>query len=533
MEGTSFSTPAVSYKPRDFTSASKRYSRLTTGNAQSSYEPYHSTPKQPSPGSAHITSYSTSSLPVGHSSGTAHSYVKGSPSVGMGKTSPSPNRVRAGSPSRGFASPPRHNYVSELETTTIQKQRKELHLLIGELQDRDRELNEMVASHQKQLLAWEQDRQKLLTLEQRYSRLEGELKSRSEQLKSQSTQLKVLESQDQSKELALQSTQKQLEQMSEKASAASRRAHELEEHTVQLNGMIRDLSSKVGQFEAREQELVTMLKLKDNDLAEASAHITDMSGKLKRFDRANKEIRQTEAATRKELATLKQKWNGEKQELDKMKGQLNEQNNTNTEQSIELGQLQGDLQALQQELTLAGEREKRKDQLLELQRSKQERTDAELTNLRQVYERQHRDLSLLQLNLDSKNEVLIRSQLSNSLHDEHTRSHNASRSPGNLSRKSHESSLPNNNSLIEGGLVDDNGEPGGPEFSSGDTEDLLTADSSGETQAETSPTSKLHRLLTESRQMVQNLEQTTLPPYMNKPNKQDEQSRANETGDQN
>ena len=64
---------------------------------------------------------------------------------------------------------------------------------------------------------------------------------------------------------------------------------------------------------------------------------------------------------------------------------------------------------------LEGEREKRKDQLLELQRSKQERTDAELTNLRQVYERQHRDLSLLQLNLDSKNEVLIRSQLSNSL----------------------------------------------------------------------------------------------------------------------
>ena len=63
--------------------------------------------------------------------------------------------------------------MSELETTTIQKQRKELHLLIGELQDRDRELNEMVASHQKQLLAWEQDRQKLLTLEQRYSRLEG------------------------------------------------------------------------------------------------------------------------------------------------------------------------------------------------------------------------------------------------------------------------------------------------------------------------------------------------------------------------
>ncbi len=65
--------------------------------------------------------------------------------------------------------------MSELEANTIQKQRRELQLLIGELQDRDRELNEMVASHQNQLLAWEQDRQKLLTLQQRYTRVNGEL----------------------------------------------------------------------------------------------------------------------------------------------------------------------------------------------------------------------------------------------------------------------------------------------------------------------------------------------------------------------
>ena len=47
-------------------------------------------------------------------------------------------------------------------------------------------------------------------------------------MNTQSTKLRVLESQDQSKELALQSTQKQLEQMSEKASAASRHAQEVE-----------------------------------------------------------------------------------------------------------------------------------------------------------------------------------------------------------------------------------------------------------------------------------------------------------------
>ena len=64
-------------------------------------------------------------------------------------------------------------YSSELESATIQKQRKELQLLILELKDRDQELNDMVAAHQKQLLAWEEDRQRVLTLEQRCSRLEG------------------------------------------------------------------------------------------------------------------------------------------------------------------------------------------------------------------------------------------------------------------------------------------------------------------------------------------------------------------------
>ena len=63
--------------------------------------------------------------------------------------------------------------MSELENSTIQKQRRELQLLIRELQDRDRELNEMVASHQKQLLAWEQDRQKLLALETKCARYES------------------------------------------------------------------------------------------------------------------------------------------------------------------------------------------------------------------------------------------------------------------------------------------------------------------------------------------------------------------------
>lgn len=55
----------------------------------------------------------------------------------------------------------------------MQRQRLELQLLIAELKDRDQELNAMAAAHQKQLLSWEQDRQRVLILEQRCARLEG------------------------------------------------------------------------------------------------------------------------------------------------------------------------------------------------------------------------------------------------------------------------------------------------------------------------------------------------------------------------
>jgi hypothetical protein len=58
--------------------------------------------------------------------------------------------------------------------------------------------------------------------------------------------------------------------------------------------------------------------------------------------------------------------------------------------------------------SISGEREKRKDELVELQKSKQERADAELCNLRQIYERQQRDLSLLHLNLESSKELLAK-----------------------------------------------------------------------------------------------------------------------------
>lgn len=64
--------------------------------------------------------------------------------------------------------------MKDLSGSTIQRQRRELQLLMAELKDREGELNAMVASHRKQIQAWEQDRRRILTMEQRCRHLDGE-----------------------------------------------------------------------------------------------------------------------------------------------------------------------------------------------------------------------------------------------------------------------------------------------------------------------------------------------------------------------
>ena len=64
---------------------------------------------------------------------------------------------------------------SEVEVSTIQKQRQEIQLLVTELKDRDRELGDMMKSHEQQLMAWEQDRHRVISLDQKCSQYEGNL----------------------------------------------------------------------------------------------------------------------------------------------------------------------------------------------------------------------------------------------------------------------------------------------------------------------------------------------------------------------
>ncbi|XP_057383410.1 coiled-coil domain-containing protein 62 isoform X2 [Balaenoptera acutorostrata] len=295
---------------------------------------------------------------------------------------------------------------SEVEISTIEKQRRELQLLIGELKDRDRELNDMVAVHQRQLLSWEEDRQKVLTLEERCSKLEGELHKRTEIIRSLTKKVKTLESNHIECQSTLQKTQLQLQEMAQKATHSTLLSEDLEARNENLSNTLVELSAQVGQLQAREQALTTMIKLKDKDIIEAVNHIADCSGKFKLLEHALRDAKAVETCIVKEKQDYKQKLKALKIEVNKLKEDLNEKTTENNEQREEIIRLKQEKSCLHDELVFTVEREKRKDELLDIAKSKQERMSAELHNLRQIYIKQQRDLQFLNFNVENSQELI-------------------------------------------------------------------------------------------------------------------------------
>ncbi|XP_008048599.1 coiled-coil domain-containing protein 62 [Carlito syrichta] len=300
----------------------------------------------------------------------------------------------------------RQNIGSEVEISTIEKQRKELQLLIGELKDRDKELNDMVAVHQRQLLSWEEDRQKVLTLEERCSKLEGELHKRTELIRSLMKKVKTLESNQAECQTVLQKTQLLLQEMAQKATHSSLLSEDLEARNENLSSTLVELSAQVGQLKAREQALTTMIKLKDKDIIEAVNHIADCSGKFKLLEHALRDAKMVENCIVKEKQDYKQKLKALKIEINKLKEDLNEKTTENNEQREEIIRLKQEKSCLHDELVFTVEREKRKDELLDIAKSKQERTNSELHNLRQIYVRQQSDLQFLNFNVERSQELI-------------------------------------------------------------------------------------------------------------------------------
>ncbi|XP_044170801.1 LOW QUALITY PROTEIN: coiled-coil domain-containing protein 62-like [Acropora millepora] len=367
---------------------------------------YHSTPK-----TKPVVSPFVSTSPSYKSRANNTSYQAG---VSPVRNSRSKSPLHSTSPVRQAVSPRLHNsslsptskQLADVDSDTIQRQRRELQLLIGELKDRDRELNDMVQAHQKQIVAWEEDRQRVFSLEKRSARIESELKNRNDQLKSLQSRLKASETEEKNKVKELENTQLQLQQVSEHANTSFHQVQELEEKNSALTSSMRELSNTIGQLQAREQELVTKLRLKDNDIMEANVSLGELQQKIKRLEGLCQELRKTESTLRTERDQWRDQATGNKHEVEKLRGDISKQFSDADEAQAELGKTKQEVLVLQKEIFLSGEREKRKDQLLDLQKSKQERTDSELQNLRQICERQQRDISYMQLQLQSSHDML-------------------------------------------------------------------------------------------------------------------------------
>ncbi|NXP54016.1 CCD62 protein, partial [Heliornis fulica] len=289
--------------------------------------------------------------------------------------------------------------------STVQKQRQELQLLTAELKDRDEELSDMVAVHQRQLLAWKEDRQKILMLAERCNFLNNELNKRNETIKSLTKKLKLLESQQNDSKTTLENTQHEFKDVSQEATDTALHCQALEEKNQSLQGSVLELSAKTGQLQAREQELLTMLKMKDEVILETTDHITEFTCKFRNLESALRAAKAEEFSLNKEKQDLKLRLRELILETNKLNDDLCEKMKENKKQQEEILHLRQENGCLRNELVLTVETAKRMEQLLQSVKSKQARTDMELSSLRQIYIKQQCDLQFLHGSLESSQEL--------------------------------------------------------------------------------------------------------------------------------
>ncbi|XP_051641791.1 coiled-coil domain-containing protein 62 isoform X3 [Manacus candei] len=274
------------------------------------------------------------------------------------------------------------------ENSIIKKQRQELQLLIAELKERDRELNDMVAVHQRHIQAWEGDRHKILTLAERCSLLTSELNNKNAIIKSLSKRLKFVESQQNDSQATLENTQQKFKELTQKVTDSSVHCQALEEKNQDLHCSVLELSVKTGQLQAREQELLTMLRLKDNALIETTDHINEFTCKLKKLESALRAVKSEDFCLNREQKGLRLTLKELMLQTNKLKDVLSEKMEENSKQHEEILHLKHENGCLKSELALAVEKAERKDELYLFAKSKQARIEKELSSLREILAKQ-------------------------------------------------------------------------------------------------------------------------------------------------
>uniref|UniRef100_A0A3P9ITB2 Coiled-coil domain containing 62 n=1 Tax=Oryzias latipes TaxID=8090 RepID=A0A3P9ITB2_ORYLA len=296
--------------------------------------------------------------------------------------------------------------VNDLSGSTIQRQRREIQLLMEELKDREVELNAMATSHHKQHQVWEQDRQTVLMLEQRCARLHEEVQKRNELIGAVTTRMLAVESREEEAQKELSAARQQLCGLQQEQRVIRDRCRDCEEKNQSLSSTVTALSTQVGSLQAREEELSSMLRLKEKDATEAAAQILSLSGRLRDVEALLTESRSQESRLLRDVDDHKRRSKEAKHEASRLKDQVQQQAVQSSTQREEIIRLKQELQLLHRDVALSGEGDSWKDELLDLCRSKQERIMAELHCLRQVCENQRQELQLLHLNQGRAPEAL-------------------------------------------------------------------------------------------------------------------------------
>ncbi|XP_041890964.1 coiled-coil domain-containing protein 62 isoform X2 [Corvus kubaryi] len=258
-------------------------------------------------------------------------------------------------------------FSPDRKNSIIRRQRQELKLLIAELKDRDKELNDMVAVHERHIQAWEDDRQKILILAERCSLLTNELNERNAIIKSLTKKLKLLESQHNDSKTTLENTQQKFKELTQKVSDSS----------------------------------VHCQALEDKALIETTDQITEVTSKFKTLEDALHAAKLEEFSRNRKQQDLNLTLSDVMFQVNKIKDVLSEKMKESSKHQEEISHLKQENGCLRSELMLAVEEAQRKDQLYQFAKSKQVRIEEQLSSLRQVCVKQQQDLHFLHVNLDS------------------------------------------------------------------------------------------------------------------------------------
>ncbi|XP_029941014.1 coiled-coil domain-containing protein 62 isoform X2 [Salarias fasciatus] len=288
--------------------------------------------------------------------------------------------------------------------STLQRQRAELQLLVSELKDRERELNAMTASHHRERRCWERDRRRAEALERRGVQVEEELQKRSEVIQVLASRLCAVELREEEQQQELRQARQQLEELQKDLQLSLETRLHLQEENRRLSSSVTDLSTQLGSLQVRQEELRSVLQLKDRDVSEAAVQNRDLSERLQRLRSSLEENRRQEDRLLTESQENRRLCREAAAEAALLREELQQQVTQSSSQREEIIRLKQELQLLNRQLNEGGD--SWKDELLQLARSKQERLTSELDHLRQVCEEQQDDLQQLRRGERSAGELL-------------------------------------------------------------------------------------------------------------------------------